>query len=212
MATSSSDRAASSLGKRTRRAGTTCDAPVGVTERETHRVEIGGVTRDLPLFEVAPGLRIAVFNLLGDTEIVEASARGLARRLRDVDHDVLVTAETKSVPLVYELARVLGKPWVVLRKQYKPYMGETITATTESITTGHEQTLHLDEKDRPLVTGRKAVLVDDVITTGSTLEGMRSVIRSAGGDVAGEAAVFTEGDERETEGIVSLGHLPLFRA
>ena len=181
-----------------------------MADRETHRIEIEGVVRELPLFEVAPGLRIAVFNLLGDTEIVEASARGLARRLEGVEHDVLVTAETKSVPLVYELARVLEKPWVVLRKSYKPYMGETITATTKSITTGHEQTLHLDEKDVPLVAGHRVTLVDDVISTGSTLDGMRSVVASAEGEVVAEAAVFTEGDERETEGIVSLGHLPLF--
>jgi adenine/guanine phosphoribosyltransferase-like PRPP-binding protein len=181
-----------------------------VSERETHTVEIEGVERELPLFEVAPGLRIAVFNLLGDTEIVEAAARGLARRLDGVDHDVLVTAETKSVPLVFELARVLGRPWIVLRKQYKPYMGETITARTDSITTGHAQTLHLDEKDRPLVAGRRVILVDDVISTGSTLDGMRAVVRDADGTVVAEAAVFTEGDERDTEGIVSLGHLPLF--
>jgi adenine phosphoribosyltransferase len=181
-----------------------------VSERQTHTVEIEGVERELPLFEVAPGLRIAVFNLLGDTEIVEAAARGLARRLDGVDHDVLVTAETKSVPLVFELARVLGRPWIVLRKQYKPYMGETITARTDSITTGHAQTLHLDEKDRPLVAGRRVILVDDVISTGSTLDGMRAVVRDADGTVVAEAAVFTEGDERDTEGIVSLGHLPLF--
>lgn len=181
-----------------------------MSARDTHRIAIEDVARDLPLFEVAPGLCIAVFNLLGDTEIVEAAARGLARRLGDLEHDVLVTAETKSVPLVFELARALGKPWVVLRKSYKPYMGDTISATTESITTGHAQTLHLDEKDRPLVAGRRCVLVDDVISTGSTLDGMRSVVASAGGEIAAEAAVFTEGDERETEGIVSLGHLPLF--
>jgi adenine/guanine phosphoribosyltransferase-like PRPP-binding protein len=181
-----------------------------MADRDSHRIEIEGVIRELPLFEVAPGLRIAVFNLLGDTEIVEAAAGGLATRLGKVEHDVLVTAETKSVPLVFELARLLGRPWVVLRKQYKPYMGETIKATTHSITTGHEQTLHLDEKDRGLVAGRRAVLVDDVISTGSTFDGMRSVVAGAGGEVVAEAAVFTEGDERETEGIVSLGHLPLF--
>lgn len=179
-------------------------------ERATHRVEIEGVVRDLPLFEVAPNVRIAVFNLLGDTEIVEAAAAGLARRLEGTATDVLVTAETKSVPLVYELARRTGKPWVILRKQYKPYMGETVTAETVSITTGHPQTLHLDEKDRPLVEGKGVVLVDDVISTGSTLDGMRSVVREAGGHVVAEAAVFTEGDSRQVEGIVSLGHLPLF--
>jgi adenine/guanine phosphoribosyltransferase-like PRPP-binding protein len=178
--------------------------------RDTHRVEIEGVVRDLPLFEVAPNVRIAVFNLLGDTEIVEAAAAGLARRLAGAAADVLLTAETKSVPLVYELARRTGKPWVILRKQYKPYMGETVTAETVSITTGHPQTLHLDEKDRPLVEGKGVVLVDDVISTGSTLDGMRAVVRQAGGRIVAEAAVFTEGDADQVEGIVSLGHLPLF--
>jgi adenine phosphoribosyltransferase len=179
-------------------------------ERDTYRVEIEGVERDLPLFEVAPQLRIAVFNLLGDTEVVEAAAAGLARRLAEVDADALVTAETKSVPLVYELARTMGKPWIVLRKQYKPYMGKTVEAETVSITTGHPQTLHLDEKDRALVAGKGVVLVDDVISTGSTLDGMRDVVRKAGGRVVAEAAVFTEGDSDQVEGIVSLGHLPLF--
>jgi len=179
-------------------------------DRSTHRIEIEGVARELPLFEVAPDLRIAVFNLLGDTEIVEAAAAGLARRLDGVSTDVLMTAETKSVPLVYELARRTGKPWVVLRKQYKPYMGETVTAETVSITTGHPQTLHLDEKDRVLVEDRDVVLVDDVISTGSTLDGMRAIVREAGGQVTAVAAVFTEGDADQVEGIVSLGHLPLF--
>jgi len=178
--------------------------------RATHRIEIEGVVRELPLFEVAPNLRIAVFNLLGDTEIVEAAATGLARRLDGVAADVLVTAETKSVPLVYELARRTGKPWVVLRKQYKPYMGSTVTAETVSITTGHPQTLHLDEKDKRLVAGKGVVLVDDVISTGSTLDGMRAVVREAGGRIVAEAAVFTEGDADQVEGIVALGHLPLF--
>lgn len=180
------------------------------TGRPTYRVEIGGVVRELPLFEVAPQLRIAVFNLLGDTEVVEAAATELARRLDDIDADVLMTAETKSVPLVYELARRMDKPWVVLRKQYKPYMGDTVKAETVSITTGHPQVLHLDEKDRALVVGKGIVLMDDVISTGSTLDGMREVVRQAGGRVAAEAAVFTEGDSEQVEGIVALGHLPLF--
>ena len=164
--------------------------------RETYRVEIEGVARELPLFEVAPDLRIAVFNLLGDTEIVEASARGLARRLEHVDHDVLVTAETKSVPLVYELARVLDRPWLVLRKQYKPYMGATITARTDSITTGHAQTLHLDEKDLSLVEGKRAVLVDDVISTGGTLGPLLRAFRTMGLEVRDIVIAVEKGDGR----------------
>lgn len=177
--------------------------------RRQHEVEINGLVRQLPRFAVADGLEIAVFNLLGDTEVVEAAAGGLAALVPDAV-DALVTAETKSVPLAYELARRTGKPWVVLRKTYKPYMGEVASATTNSITTGAEQTLYLDEKDRALVAGRRVLLVDDVVSTGSTIDGMRAVMEQVDAEIVGVAAVFTEGDEKP-EHVIALGHLPLFR-
>ena len=180
------------------------------TEREVYPVEIAGVKRSLPLFEVAPGVRIAVLNILGDVELTEAAAAALAERLRAVDFDVLVTAEAKSIPLIYALAVKTQKPYVVLRKAYKPYMGETIQAETLSITTGQPQTLYLDEKDRALLTGKRVVLVDDVISTGSTLQGMRLVVEKAGGRVVAEAAIFTEGDRAKWRDIIALGHLPVF--
>jgi adenine/guanine phosphoribosyltransferase-like PRPP-binding protein len=185
---------------------------VNATTGHHHEVEIDGLRRALPLFEVAPGLRIAVFNLLGDTEVVEAAARALAQKLRTLEAGALVTAETKSVPLVYELARLLEKPWVVLRKSYKPYMGDALRDETHSITTGVPQTLFLDEKDRPLVVGRRVVLVDDVISTGSTVEAMRRLMEAVGATVVAEAAVFTEGDAPRRDEVISLGHLPLFPA
>jgi adenine phosphoribosyltransferase len=180
--------------------------------RETYQVEIAGISRKLPLFEVAPGLRIAVLNILGDTELVQACAAALAKKLSRIEHDLLVTAEAKSIPLIHALSVAMDdRRYVVLRKAYKPYMGETLKAETVSITTGSPQTLFLDEKDRSLVDGSRVVLIDDVISTGSTLKGMRDVITRAGGNVVGEAAIFTEGDPDDWEGILSLGHLPLFK-
>lgn len=178
--------------------------------RDTYAVEIAGVRRELPLFAVSPQLRIAVFNLLGDSEVVTAAAEGLRAKLADVEADVLVTAETKSVPLVYQLAVLMGKPWVVLRKDYKPYMGDALSAETLSITTGKPQTLYLDEKDQPLLRGKRTVLVDDVISTGSTLEGMKLLMEQVGADVVAQAAVFTEGEDAQRSDVVALGHLPLF--
>lgn len=180
------------------------------TARESHTVEIAGLTRQLPLFEVAPGLRIAVLNILGDSELVEASSKALAKRLAGIDFEVLVTAEAKSIPLICALAAETGKPYVVLRKSYKLYMGEALEAETLSITTGKPQKLYLDEKDRALLDGKRVALVDDVISTGSTLKGMRKVVEMAGAQVMGEAAIFTEGDESDWEHVIALGHLPLF--
>jgi adenine phosphoribosyltransferase len=180
-------------------------------QRQTYAVEIAGLRRALPLFEVAPGLRIAVLNILGDTELVEACARALKERLAGLEFDLIVTPEAKSIPLAHALATATGKDYVVLRKAYKVYMGETLQSETASITTGKPQTLYLDEKDRGRVDGKKVVLVDDVISTGSTSQGMRKLMELAGARIVGEAAVFTEGDPDQWKGILALGHLPLFR-
>jgi adenine phosphoribosyltransferase len=96
--------------------------------RETYRVEIAGLQRELPLFEVAPGERIAVLNILGDTELVQASARALSEKLAVYEYDILVTAEAKSIPLAHALSVQTEQPYVVLRKVYKPYMGVALSA------------------------------------------------------------------------------------
>lgn len=177
--------------------------------RATHTVNVAGLTRHLPLFEVAPGVQIAIFNMLGDTNVVKASAAVLAEHLTDVSADVLVTAEAKSIPLIYEMSALMGLPYVVLRKTYKSYMGDAISATTESITTGAEQKLFLDGKDQALIKGKRVILVDDVISTGSTLAGMENVITAAQGETVKIAAVFTEGDA-DWSHVVALGNLPVF--
>jgi adenine phosphoribosyltransferase len=179
-------------------------------QRDVYPVEVSGVKRNLPLFEVKPGLKIAVLNILGDTELVEAAADALAARLAPLQYDLLVTAEAKSIPLAHALSVRTRKPYVVLRKSHKPYMGDAVRAETLSITTGAPQTLYLDEKDRALVAAKRVVLVDDVISTGSTLQGMRLVMAKAGAEVVAEAAIFTEGERAQWENIIALGHLPVF--
>lgn len=178
--------------------------------RETYSVELAGLRRELPLFEVAPGLRIAVLNILGDTELVQACARALAIKLSAVSYDILVTAEAKSIPVAHALSVETRKPYVVLRKVYRPYMGEIIQAETISITTGKPQSLYLDEKDRQLLARKRVVLLDDVISTGSTLTGMRQVVEKAESTVVAEAAILTEGEQSRWSHVISLGHLPLF--
>jgi adenine/guanine phosphoribosyltransferase-like PRPP-binding protein len=150
--------------------------------RDTYSVEIAGLKRELPLFEVAPGLRIAVLNILGDTELVQACAKVLAEKLSEIEYEFLVTAEAKSI----------------------------LSSETLSITTGQPQMLYLDEKDHDLVKGMRIVLLDDVISTGSTLQGMRLLMEKAGAQVVAEAGIFTEGERARWRHIIALGHLPLF--
>ncbi|HQV63245.1 MAG TPA: phosphoribosyltransferase family protein, partial [Anaerolineales bacterium] len=174
-----------------------------MTNHETYSIEIAGVKRELRLFEIKPGLRIAILNILGDTELVQACARELAKKLEEVEYDILVTAEAKSIPLAYALSVETKKPYMVLRKSYKPYMGNALKAETLSITTGQPQVLILDEKDSDLIKGRKVVILDDVISTGSTLQGMRMILDKANASVVAEAAILTEGDRAQWMHIIS---------
>src|SRR5688500_5076482 len=175
-------------------------------ESETYAVEIAGLKRDLRLFEIKPGLKIAILNILGDTELVQACARELAQKLKDTEYDLLVTAEAKSIPLAYALSVETKKPYVVLRKSYKPYMGDVLKAETLYMTTGQPQTMSLDEKDVASIKGKNVVIVDDVISTGATLQGMRMVLDKARATVAAQAAILTEGDRAQWMHIISLGH------
>jgi adenine phosphoribosyltransferase len=181
-----------------------------MAQPETYAIEIAGIKRELRLFEIKPGLKIAILNILGDTELVQACAKELANKLKDTDYDVLVTAEAKSIPLAHALSVETQKPYIILRKSYKPYMGDALKAETLSITTGQPQVLILDQKDRELIQGKKVVILDDVISTGSTLQGMRMILDKAGAAVVAEAAILTEGDRAQWMHIISLGHLPLF--
>lgn len=174
-----------------------------------HVVTIGGIRREFPLFEVAPNVKIAIFNMLGDTEIVEVSAEALSLKMPDTT-DVLIVPEVKAVPLGHALSVKSGLPYVVVRKVRKPYMVDCIETEVVSITTGVPQTLYIDGKDRALIEGKNAVLVDDVISTGSTLRGLQALMKEASANVVGEMAVFTEGSADEWPHIISLGHLPVF--
>ena len=178
---------------------------------ETYPVEVAGVKRNLRLFEIKPGVRIAILNILGDTELVDAVSKALAPKLAEFNPEVLVTAEAKSIPLAYAISvQMKYLPYAVLRKSYKPYMGDALQSETLSITTGAPQTLYLDEKDRQLVAGKRIVLVDDVISTGSTLQGMRLIMGKAEATIVAEAAIFTEGDRAGWSNIIALGHLPVW--
>jgi adenine phosphoribosyltransferase len=123
---------------------------------------------------------------------------------------VLVVPEVKAVPLAHALSVASRLPYVVVRKVRKPYMVNCLETKVLSITTGAPQTLFVDGKDVHLVRNKQVVLVDDVISTGSTLRGLRQLMALATAKVVGEMAVFTEGKPENWNDVIALGHLPVF--
>lgn len=174
----------------------------------SHTVTIGNVSRDLQLVDVG-GVSLALLNLLGDTELTEAAAAELVARMPE-GIEAFVTPEVKAVPLAHAMSRLTGIPYVVVRKTVKPYMVDSISRSVVSITTGKPQDLVLDGADRPRIDGRRVAIVDDVVSTGSTLNGLVELLHEVGGEVVATLVVFTEGTERDD--VISLGHLPLFKS
>lgn len=169
-------------------------------------IRIGSVARDLKIIDVG-SVSVALLNLLGDTDLTEEAAAELVR-LMPADIEVLVTPEVKAVPLAHAISRLTGIPYVVVRKTEKPYMLDSVSRSVTSITTGQPQDLVLDGADVPRIRGKRAAIVDDVVSTGSTLQGLTELLHEVGGTVVTTLVVFVEGEERND--VISLGHLPLF--
>ena len=156
-------------------------------------------------------MSIAGFVIFGDTDVVEPCARALAAKLPK-ETEVLVTAEAKSIPLIYELAKVMKMPrYVIARKSVKGYMRNPIITTVNSITNmGREQILVVDEHDAEFIKGKKVAIIDDVISTGSSIEAIEKLVRESGGEVIARAAVLAEGDAADRSDISYLEKIPLF--
>ncbi|MCL2003441.1 MAG: adenine phosphoribosyltransferase [Oscillospiraceae bacterium] len=175
----------------------------------TYTLSVAGLTRQLRYFPLGDGLYIAGFVMFGDIELTVRCAEALLKVCPP--YDILITAESKGIPLAYEMARQRGDlTYLVARKQPKLYMSDVLSAEVQSITTAARQTLHIDGADAAKIKGRRVLIVDDVISTGESIAAVEHLIELAGGTVAGRAAVLAEGGAIGREDIVSLAPLPLF--
>ncbi len=179
--------------------------------KDFYSLDVAGVKRELKLFGVSDTLKIAAFILFGDVELTVACAGALAKIAPE--HDILLTAEAKSIPLIHEMARQMGEnEYVVARKGEKVYMEDIVRVTVTSITTKKEQMLCIGKKEADLIRGKRVLIIDDVISTGESLAAMEKLVEAVGGNIVGKMAVLAEGDAIEREDITVLAPLPLFDA
>lgn len=175
---------------------------------ETYKMTIAGCERELPLCAVDDHLDIAAFIMFGDIEITEKTAEALLKI--SPEHDVVLTAEAKGIPLGYEIARQGCREYVVARKGVKVYMPDPISVNVKSITTLSQQTLFLGRDEADKMKGKRVLIVDDVISTGESLKALEELVKKAGGNIAGKVAVLAEGDAADRDDIIFLEKLPVF--
>ena len=176
-----------------------------------YEMTIAGLKRQLPLCKINDDLYIGAFIMFSDVEITKKFAEELLKKAPDFD--VIITAESKGIPLAYEMARQAGiDDYVVARKGPKLYMKNIITTEVDSITTDHIQTLCLGDKETNLLKGRRVLIVDDVISTGQSLLSLEKLVNQVGGNIVGKMAVLAEGDAADRDDILFLEKLPVFNA
>ena len=174
-----------------------------------YKINVAGVERDLKLCPIGENLNIGAFILFGDVELTERCAEELYKKAPE--HDVMLTAESKGIPLIHAMCRLSGKNrYVLARKSVKLYMSDVLVCETKSITTGHVQTLYIDGADAEYMKGKRVLIVDDVISTGGSLKSLENLVAQAGGEVVGKMTILAEGDAIGREDIVYLEKLPLF--
>lgn len=174
-----------------------------------YTMKIAGLERNLPLCRLNDELYIAGFVMFGDVEITVACAGELLRLAPE--YDIMITAESKGIPLIHEMARQSGKnTYILARKGSKVYMGDVVTVKVNSITTLKEQVLCLSRTDADAMRGKRVLIVDDVISTGASLAALETLVEQCGGNVVGKMAVLAEGDAINRPDITALAPLPLF--
>ena len=176
-----------------------------------HTMTIAGLQRDLPICRVTDDLYIGAFVIFGDCELTQACAAELLKRAPEYDY--IITAESKGIPIAYEMARQAGdRKWLLARKGAKLYMQNVFGVEVKSITTAAVQKLYLDGADAALMKGKRILIVDDVISTGESLRALEELVSKAGGEIVGRMAILAEGDAQNRDDLIYLEKLPLFNA
>ena len=176
-----------------------------------HPMTIAGLKRELPICRVTDDLYIGAFVIFGDVELTVACAKALLEKAPEYDY--IITAESKGIPLAYEMARQAGdEKWLLARKGAKLYMQNVFSVEVKSITTDHVQKLNLDGADAALMQGKRVLIVDDVISTGESLRALEALVEKAGGQIVGRMAILAEGDAQSREDLIYLEKLPVFNA
>ncbi len=176
-----------------------------------HTMTIAGLKRDLPICRVTDELYIGAFVIFGDVELTCACAAELLKIAPAYDY--IITAESKGIPLAYEMARQAGDAkWLLARKGAKLYMQNVFSVEVKSITTEKVQRLYLDGADAALMKGKRILIVDDVISTGESLRALEELVAQAGGDIVGRMAILAEGEAQDRKDIQYLEKLPVFNA
>ena len=166
---------------------------------------------ELDMLDIGDGFCIYSFDMTGECEWNRVAAEELLKKLQPSEFDGFMTVQTKSCGLTQAISRDYPR-YLELRKSKKSFMVDPVGVSVQSITTHGKQELWIGKEKYQHFVGKKVCFLDDVVSTGGTIDAVLELAPKIGVEIAVIACVLTEGTRRtEYKGIplVSLDHIPL---
>lgn len=185
--------------------------------KKFHEVEIAGLKRQLPLYQIDEETWIPLFIAYNDVPLIQAAAQELLVKVPDFD--CIVTEEIQGISLAYAMTLLAQKDrFVVARKSAKAYMDDVVAIQVVERREEEEnyKRLYLSKDDAAFISDKRILLVDDVVLHGSTMSALSDLVNALGGYVVGEASIIRHGfNSSATDEYIDkscLLSLPLFSA
>lgn len=169
-------------------------------EQNYHKVKFTGNEYKLPLARVGK-VSIAVFDSYQDIQMCRDAAKELYEKMKAehlTDMDYIIGIEIKGAALAQRIADLFNKPMVVFRKSKKINFTNVQTAKVDTVTSGHND-LYIDKSSLDLLKGKKVCLVDDVVSSGSSVNAVEKLLNDNGIELTYKAFVFKEGEAYKKE-------------
>ena len=125
-----------------------------------------------------------------DAKVLRATRDLIVSSIDWSEVDLIVTVEAMGLPLLAAVGDATGKPTVVIRKRSYGMEGEVRV----DVATGYSQSIVYINDIKP---GERVVIVDDVISTGGTLEPLLEQLESMGVILHDVVVAIEKGEGRE---------------
>jgi len=154
-----------------------------------------------------PGGYLYMLDILGNPKWLKQIGKIFATAFAKEELDVIVTVETKGIPIAYAVASYLDVPVIVVRRDSKVTEGSVVTINYVSGSSKRIQTMSLAR--RALKEGANVLIIDDFMKMGGTINGIIDLLKEFNTNIKGIGVLVEagKGEERLVENYVSLARL-----
>lgn len=136
-----------------------------------------------------------------EPELLKIICEDIVEHFKDIEYDMILTAETSGLVLASFMSFITGKPFVFAKKKKPVTMGKCYTADSCSFTKKENSVLHISAE--MLNKGDRLIFIDDFYAHGSTYRAVCNILKEAGAVLVGTAVAINKSDNNEIYSILN---------